>query len=58
MKEKVQFAIAGMFAIALIVFFAIGKIPLEVFAPIVAGALVWIFKDVEHERTQKRLKEK
>ena len=50
MKEKVQLAIAGMFAITLIVFFAIGKIPLEVFAPIVTGALVWIFKDVEHER--------
>ena len=58
MKEKVQHAIAGMFAIALVVFFAVGKIPLEVFAPIITGACVWIFKDVEQARMIKELKEK
>ena len=58
MKEKVQLAIAGMFAIAFVVFFAVGKIPLEVFAPIITGALVWIFKDVEHTRMIKELKKK
>lgn len=57
MKEKVGFAIAGMFAIAIVVFFALGKIPLEVFAPIVTGALVWIFKDVEQRRMLKMLKD-
>lgn len=58
MKEKVALAIAGMFAIALVVFFAVGKIPLEVFGPILTGALVWIFKDIVHERELKRLKMK
>lgn len=52
MKEKVALAIAGMFAIALVVFFAIGMIPLEVFGPILTGALVWIFKDIEHGRSK------
>jgi len=56
MKEKVALSIAGMFAIAWIVFFALGRIPLDVFAPVVTGALVWIFKEVEHERTLRRLK--
>jgi len=58
MKEKVGLAIAGMFAIALVVFFAIDKIPLEVFAPIVTGALVWIFKDIEQRRMLKMLKDR
>lgn len=57
MKEKVQLGIAGMFAIALTVFFAMGKIPLEVYAPIATGAIVWIFKDVEQSRMMKRLKD-
>lgn len=57
MKEKIALAIAGLFAISIVVFFAIGKIPLEVFGPIVTGALVWIFKDVEYARMLKRLKE-
>jgi len=55
MKEKVALGIAGMFAVALVVFFALHKIPLEVFASIVTGALVWIFKDIEHRRELKRL---
>lgn len=57
MKEKVQLAIAGMFAIALVVFFAVGKIPLEVFAPIITGGLVWLFKDIEQRRMLKILKD-
>jgi uncharacterized paraquat-inducible protein A len=57
MKEKVGLAIAGMFAIALVVFFALHMIPLEVFGPIVTGALVWIFKDVEQRRMLKIFKE-
>jgi hypothetical protein len=56
MKEKVALGIAGMFAVAIVVFFALGKIPLEVFGPIVTGALVWIFKDVEQEIKSKKLK--
>jgi hypothetical protein len=58
MKEKVGLAIAGMFAISLVVFFALHMIPLEVFAPIITGALVWIFKDIEHQRILKILIEK
>ena len=57
MKEKVGLGIAGMFAVALVVFFALGKIPLEVFAPIITGALVWIFKDIEQRRMLKMLKD-
>jgi hypothetical protein len=57
MKEKVQLGIAGMFAVALIVFFALKMIPLEVFGPIITGALVWIFKDVEQRRMVKILKD-
>jgi len=56
MKEKVGLGIASMFAVALVVFFAFHMIPLEVFAPIVTGALVWIFKDIEHQRKLKMLK--
>jgi len=55
-KEKVALGIAGMFAVALVVFFALHRIPLEVFGPIITGALVWIFKDIEHEREVKKLK--
>jgi len=50
MKEKVALGIAGMFAVALVVFFALHRIPLEVFGPILTGALVWIFKDIEQSR--------
>jgi len=57
MKEKVGLAIAGMFAIAIVVFFALHRIPLEVFGPIVTGALVWIFKDIEQRRLLKMLKD-
>jgi len=57
MKEKVGLAIAGMFAIAWVVFFALGRIPLEVFAPVITGALVWIFKDIEQRRMLKMLKD-
>ena len=57
MKEKVGLGIAGMFAVALVVFFALGKIPLEVFAPIITGALVWIFKDIEQRGMLKMLKD-
>ena len=57
MKEKVGLGIAGMFAVALVVFFALRMIPLEVFAPIITGALVWIFKDIEQRRLLKMLKD-
>jgi len=55
MKEKVQLGIGVMFAVAMVVFFAIGKIPLNVFLPVVTGALVWLFKDIEQARMLKRL---
>jgi hypothetical protein len=55
MKEKVALGIASMFALAWVILFAIGKIPVEVFASVVTGALVWIFKDVEHQRNLKKL---
>jgi hypothetical protein len=56
-KEIFGYAIAGMFSIAFIVFFALHRIPLEVFAPVATGAVVWIFKDIEHQRELKRLKD-
>jgi len=46
MKEKVQLGIAVMFSVAWVVFFALARIPLEVFAPVITGALVWVFKDI------------
>jgi len=58
MKEKVQLGIAGMFAVAIVVFFAIGKIPLEVFLPVITGGLVWLFKDIEQARIIRELKGK
>jgi hypothetical protein len=57
MKEKVGLGIASMFAVALVVFFALKMIPLEVFAPIITGSLVWIFKDIEQQRMLKLLKD-
>ena len=57
MKEKVQLGIGGMFAVAIVVFFALGKIPLEVFLPIITGGLVWLFKDIEQRRMLKILKD-
>jgi len=58
MKEKVQLGIGGMFAVAIVVFFAMGKIPLELFMSVITGGLVWLFKDIEHARTLERLKER
>lgn len=55
MKEKVQLGIGAMFAVAMVVFFALGKIPLNVFLPVVTGALVWLFKDIEQARMLKRI---
>lgn len=57
MKEKMQLGIGGMFAVAMVVFFAIGKIPLNVFLPVVTGGLVWLFKDIEQARIIKKLNE-
>jgi hypothetical protein len=57
MKEKVGLGIASMFAVAIVVFFGLHRIPLEVFGPIVTGALVWIFKDFEQSRMIKEFHE-
>ena len=52
MKEKMQLGIAALFAVALVVFFGMGKIPLEVFGPILSGALIWLFKDIQQARIE------
>ena len=52
MKERIQAGIAALFSAALVVFFGMGRIPLDVFAPIVAGALVWLFKDIQEARIE------
>lgn len=47
MKEWAASIIGVAFALALIVFFGLGKIPVEVFAPIATAAILWFFRDTE-----------
>jgi hypothetical protein len=58
MKERIQVGIAALFAVALVIFFGMGMIPLDVFGPIVTGALVWLFKDIQVARLKERTKDK
>jgi len=58
MKERIQVGIAALFAVALVIFFGMGMIPLEVFGPIITGSLVWLFKDFQQARLKERSKDK
>lgn len=46
MKEWAASIIGVAFAVAVIVFFGTGKIPLEVFGPIATAAILWFFRDI------------
>ncbi|MCJ7791856.1 MAG: hypothetical protein MUP49_05570 [Dehalococcoidia bacterium] len=52
MKERIQAGIAALFSVALVVFFGMGRIPLDVFAPIIAASLVWLFRDIQEARIE------
>ena len=45
------------FGISLIVFFGMGKIPLEVFAPIMTAAILWLFREKEIVTEIKKIRE-
>ncbi len=45
MKEWATSIIGVAFAIAVIVFFGTGKIPLDVFGPIAMAAILWFFRE-------------
>lgn len=55
MKDFATAFIGMAFATAFIVFFGMGKIPLELFAPVATGAIVWWFKEKELQATIRRL---
>jgi len=55
MKEWIAGIIAIMFAAAIIVFFAMGKVPAELFCSLATGAIIWWFKDKQYETIIKRL---
>lgn len=50
MKELGATIIGIIFSIAFVVFFAMGKIPLEVFCSVATGAIVWFFKERDIQR--------
>lgn len=56
MKEFATAFIGMAFATAFIVFFGMGKIPLDLFGPVATGAIVWFFKERELQATIRRLK--
>ncbi len=58
MKEWAASIIVIMFTGAIIYLTIIGKVPVEAFLTIAAGALVWVFKQKEITALLKRLKDK
>ena len=57
MKEWGAIIIGVAFAAALIIGFFVGKIPLEVFAPIATAAILWFFRERQHAKEIKALLE-
>jgi hypothetical protein len=53
MKDLAASIIGIIFSIAFIVFFAMDKIPVEVFCSVATGAVVWFFKEKEIQRLTK-----
>lgn len=45
MKEWATTAIGIAFSVTIIVYFGMGKIPLEVFGPIATAAILWFFRE-------------
>ena len=57
MKEWATSIIGVAFAIAVIVYFGIGKIPLEVFGPIATAAILWFFREQQVAKVLRKIKE-
>jgi hypothetical protein len=57
MKEWATSIIGVAFALALIVYFGMGKIPLDVFGPITTAAILWFFREQQIAKMIKKIKE-
>ncbi len=57
MKEWATSIIGVLFALAVIVYFGMGKIHLEVFGPIALAAVLWFFREQQIAKEIKRIKE-
>jgi hypothetical protein len=57
MKEWATSIIGVAFALAVIVYFGIGKIPLDVFGPIATACVLWFFREQQTAKTIKQIKE-
>jgi hypothetical protein len=55
MKEWATSVIGMAFGLSMIVFFGMGKIPLEVFAPIATACILWFFREREMARLLKSI---
>jgi len=55
MKEWGTTIIGVAFAIAVIIGFLIGKVPLEVFGPIATAAILWFFREQQIAKELKRI---
>lgn len=58
MKEWATSIIGVAFALAVIVYFGMGKIPLEVFGPIAMAAILWFFREKETAKELKKIRER
>lgn len=56
MKEWATSIIGILFALAVVVGFFMGKIPLEVFGPIATAAILWFFREKQIANMLKKLK--
>jgi len=57
MKEWGAIIIGGAFALAVIIGFFIGKVPLEAFGPIATAAILWLYREKQMAKLIKRIRE-
>lgn len=57
MKELGAIIIGGAFAAAVIIGFFLGKVPLEVFGPIATAAVFFFFRERQHAKEIRKLRE-
>lgn len=57
MKEWATSIIGILFALALVIGFFMGKVPLEVLGPIATAAILWFFRERGFAKEIKRIKE-
>jgi len=50
MKQWGAIIIGVGFGLAIIIGFFIGKVPLEVFAPIATAGILWFFREKQHSK--------